>query len=202
MMCNIKEALIYCFCFFLILYSCGEGDSGRGDAYFAEGEYEEAIAAYNSVLSTTPANLKALYNRGRSYEELGNLDEAENDFKAALGVDSKNVQILLSLSNLYQKKKQHEMALQYANYAVEIPGAPATAYFLKGRAYHQLGNTQNAMTEYNAAIKMDPESGQALYYRGMLKLAMDNRSAGCEDLRLSVELNHGQAKAALAEHCK
>ena len=199
---KIKENLIYCICFMFLLVSCGEGGSNQGDTYFGNNQYEEAITAYNSVLENDPANVKALYNRGRSYEELGNLDEAENDFKAALNEDNKNVQVLLSISNLYQKKKQHEMALQYADYAVQIPGAPATAYFLKGRAYHQLGNTQNALTEYNAAIKMDPKSGQSYYYRGMLKLATDNNSGGCEDLKLASGLDHEQAKEAIEQHCQ
>lgn len=199
---KIKENLIYCFCFLLLLVSCGDNESSQGDTYFGSQQYEEAITAYNRVLENNPTNVKALYNRGRSYEELGNLDEAEKDFKAAFNEDNKNVQVLLSLSNLYQKKKQHEMALQYADYAVQIPGAPATAYFLKGRAYHQLGNTQNALTEYNAAIKMDPKSGQAYYYRGMLKIATNRKSGGCEDLNLAVGLDHAQAKEALEQHCQ
>lgn len=198
---KIKENLIYCICFLVLLVSCGEGESNQGDSYFANNQFDEAITAYNRVLENDPTNIKALYNRGRSYEELGKLDEAENDFKAALNEDDKNVQLLLSISNLYQKKKQHEMALQYADYAVQIPGAPATAYFLKGRAYHQLGNTESALTEYNAAIKMDSESGQAYYYRGMLKLATNDKSGGCEDLNLASGLNHEQAKEALEQHC-
>lgn len=199
---KFKENLIYSLCLLLVWVSCGEDRSNQGDTYFGKGQYEEAIQAYNRVLENNPTNVKALYNRGRSYEEVGNLDEAEKDFKSALNEDNKNIQVLLSLSNLYQKKKQHEMALQYADYAVEIPGAPAMAYFLKGRAYHQLGNTKNALTEYNAAIKMDPESGQTYYYRGMLKLATNNKSGGCKDLNLAAGLDHAQAKSAMEQHCQ
>ena len=199
---KLKEKSIYFFTFLVLLFSCNSNETSQGDEFYNNNQFEEAIAAYNSVLENNPTNVKALYNRGRSYEELNNLDEAEKDFKAALTEDAKNVQVLLSLSNLYQKKQQHEMALQYANYAVELPGAPATAYFLKGRAYHQLGNIQNALTEYDAAIKMDPESGQTFYYRGMLKIATDKIGAGCEDLNRAVGLDHEQAKAALAQHCQ
>jgi tetratricopeptide (TPR) repeat protein len=199
---KLKEKSIYFFTFLFLIFSCNSNETSQGDEFYNNNQFEEAIAAYNSVLENNPTNVKALYNRGRSYEELNNLDEAEKDFKAALTEDAKNIQVLLSLSNLYQKKQQHEMALQYANYAVELPGAPATAYFLKGRAYHQLGNIQNALTEYDAAIKMDPESGQTFYYRGMLKIATDKVGAGCEDLNRAVGLGHEQAKAALAQHCQ
>ncbi|HLW20683.1 MAG TPA: hypothetical protein VKX33_10180, partial [Cyclobacteriaceae bacterium] len=126
----------------------------------------------------------------------------ESDMKAAFSVDPKNVQVLMGLSNLYQKKKSYEMALQYASYATEVSGAPAMAFLLKGRAYHLLGNTENAMTEYNTAIKMNDEFGQAYYYRGMLKQATNRTRAACADFKLAVTLDHQPANEASEKYCQ
>lgn len=186
----------------LVLGSCSQGGSNRGDVLFSQEKYEEAIAEYNSFLASKPKNVKALYNRGRSYEELGNYPQAEKDFLAALNEDSKNIQVLLSLSNIYQKQKNHNSALLYADYAVEVPGAPAMAYFMKGRALHQIGNTQEALREYSAAIKMDKDFGQAYYYRGMLKIATDKKKSGCEDINLAIRLNFTTAQEAADKYCK
>ncbi|WP_194974623.1 tetratricopeptide repeat protein [Aquiflexum lacus] len=186
----------------LMMSSCSQGGSNRGDELFSEGKYEEAIKAYDSFLAAKPKNFKALYNRGRSYEELGNFPQAEKDFLAALSQDRKNIQVMLSLSNIYQKQKNHSSALLYADYAVEVPGAPAMAYFMKGRALHQIGNTQEAMREYSAAIKMDKDFGQAYYYRGMLKIATDKKISGCEDLALATRLNIAIAQEASDKYCK
>lgn len=117
-------------------FSCSEKDSSQGDQFFSNQQYEQAVDAYSEVLATNAKNTKALYKRGRAYEALGNLDEAEKDYKNVFDQNPRDVQVLMSLSNLYQKKKDNEMALQYASYATEIPGAPAMAFFLKGRAYH------------------------------------------------------------------
>lgn len=186
----------------LVLGSCSQGGSNKGDEFFSQGKYEEAIAAYDSFLASKPKNVKALYNRGRSYEELGDFSKAEKDFLAALNEDSKNIQLLLSLSNIYQKQKNHTSALLYADYAVEVPGAPAMAYFMKGRALHQIGNTQEALREYSAAIKMDKDFGQAYYYRGMLKIATDKKKSGCEDINLAIRLNFTTAQEAADKYCK
>lgn len=186
----------------LILGSCSQGGSNRGDELFSQGKYEEAIKAYDSFLAAKPKNVKALYNRGRSNEELGNFAQAEKDFLAALDQDSKNIQVMLSLSNIYQKQKNHTNALLYADYAVEVPGAPAMAYFMKGRALHQIGNTQEALREYSAAIKMDKDFGQAYYYRGMLKIATDKKKSGCEDIGLAIRLNVAIAEDARDRYCK
>jgi len=199
---NLKIKLIHFLIPLAVFFSCSESDSSQGDKFYNNNQFEEAVDAYSKVLVNSPKNVNALYNRGRSHEELGNLDEAESDMKAAFSVDPKNVQVLVGLSNLYQKKKSYEMALQYASYATEVSGAPAMAFLLKGRAYHLLGNTENAMTEYNTAIKMNDEFGQAYYYRGMLKQATNRTRAACADFKLAVALDHQPANEASEKYCQ
>jgi tetratricopeptide (TPR) repeat protein len=187
----------------LIMSSCGGGSSSqKGDAYFQNEQFEEAIIAYENFLETKPKNLKALYNKGRAHEELEDYDKAEESFKKALQVDPKNSQILLSLSNLYHKKKSYELSLMYADNAVEVSGATAMAYFMKVRALHQLGNVDEAMREYNAAIKMNPNYGQALYYRGMLNRLVDKNQQACADFRKAVENDFALAQDALTSYCQ
>lgn len=197
---NLKSQIILSLFVILIVWSCNSS-SNSGDDLFAIGKYEEAITAYDNFISTNPKNVKALYNRGRSHEEIGNYEKAEKDFILALANDSKNVHVMLSLSNLFQKQKNHSSALLYADRAVETPGAPAMAYFMKARALHQLGNTIEALKDYSAAIKMDKDFGQAYYNRGLLKLATKKKKSGCEDLTLAVKLNYDQAIEAKEKYC-
>ena len=185
-----------------VFVSCSKSDSSQGDQFFSNQQYEQAVEAYSEVLFTNSKNANVLYKRGRAHEALGNLDEAEKDYRTAFDLEPRDVQLLMSLSNLYQKRKDNEMALQYATYATEIPGAPAMAFFLKGRAYHLLGNTDNAMAEYNTAIKIDKDFGQVYYYRGMLKRATQQTRAACADFKLAVSLEFDQANEALEKYCK
>ncbi len=183
-------------------FSCGEsGSSSDGDTLFKNQQFEEAVAAYDKQLKNRPKNVKALYGRGRAFEELGDYEKAEESFKKALENDTKNTQILLSLSNLYHKRKNYELSLMYADNAVEVSGAPPMAYFMKARAMHQLGNVDEARREYNAAIKMSPNYGQAYYYRGMLNQATENPKQACDDFRKAAENNYEQAQEALSNYC-
>lgn len=186
----------------LTVGACSDGSGeNRADTHYTQGNYEEAITAYSKTLDTKPNNFHALYNRGRSYEELGDFQNAEKDFLTALKIEPRNTQLLLSLSNIFQKQKNHNSALLYAEQATEVAGAPAQAYFMKARALHQMGNTQEAMREYTAAVSIDKNYGQAYYYRGILKLAMDNKRGGCDDIRTAIKLNHSEAQAALEKYC-
>lgn len=186
----------------ILLSSCSENISKEGDTLFSQEKYQEAIVEYDDVLKNNPKYLKGLYNRGRAYEELGEFKKAEQDFLAAYAIDSKNTQVMMSLSNIYQKQKNHNSALLFADYAVQVPGAPAMAFFLKGRALHQIGNTKEAMKEYSTAIQMDKDFGQAYYYRGMLKFATDKKKSGCEDIKTALKLNYQEAQIALDKYCK
>ncbi len=55
----------------------------RGDALLLLGRADEALDAYNAALPLTPEDAYILYNRGRAYQALGNMDAAKADFTAA-----------------------------------------------------------------------------------------------------------------------
>ncbi|WP_186757862.1 tetratricopeptide repeat protein [Echinicola salinicaeni] len=199
---NYKKSVLVLLVSTSLMWGCNNQGSSEGDKFFESGHYKEAVDAYSERLATKPKDVNALYKRGRAYEELGDLDSAKEDFEAGYKQDPKNIQILLSLSNLYQKEDNFERSLLYAGYAVEVPGAPATAYFMKGRALHQMGKTDEAMDEYSTAIQIDEKYGQAYYYRGVLKYATKKTRSACEDFRLASGLNYKQADVALEKYCK
>ena len=48
---------------------------------YSNKNYEEAINQYSESLNLEPNDIKSLYRRGRSYEELGIYDKAEKDYQ-------------------------------------------------------------------------------------------------------------------------
>ncbi|WP_375582248.1 tetratricopeptide repeat protein [Cyclobacterium xiamenense] len=199
---KLNKNLLFPLGIFFLLFACGDNSSMKGDQFYSEGQYEEAIMAYASYLEKRPGNVKALYNKGRAHEELDEFKEAEKSFKAALAEEPKNIQVLLSLSNLYHRNGNPELALMYADNAVEISGAPSMAYFLKARSMHRIGNVKEAMREYNAAIKMSPKNGQYFYYRGLLYAATDDMAKACSDFKLAEENGFEEARESIRKYCK
>ena len=190
-------------CLLIALFSaCSEPGLSKGDQLFNKGEFTEAIDVYSEKLKYSPNDVRVLYNRGRAYEENGEFELAKSDFDEALDLDPKNFQVLLTLANLHHKEKNFTNALLYSNRAADIPGAPAMASFMKGRALHQLGDTQGALKAYGNAIKMDKEYGQAYYNRGLLKIAVGNIGSACEDFQLSRALEYPGAAEAFKKYCR
>lgn len=188
--------------FVVLFFACSEKKVSKGDNFFTDKKFEQAVTAYSNELKYMPNDVRILYHRGRSYEELKNFEEAKADFEKALELEPNNFQVLLSLANLHHKKKNFTNALLFANRAAEIPGAPAMASFMKGRALHQLGKTEEALKAYGNAIYLDKDFGQAYYNRGLLKIGLKNVKGACEDFQLSTALEYPGSEEAYKKYCK
>jgi tetratricopeptide (TPR) repeat protein len=187
----------------IAFFSCsGSPDINSGDAAFNKGDYSAAVMGYTESLQTNPSDLDLLYGRGRAYQELGKFLEAQEDFEQALNLDAKNFQVLLSLATIQLEQKSYASALLYATKAEEIPGAPARAAFLKGRALHQLGMPEDALKAYGNAIQVDKDFGQAYLNRGLLKIGLDRTKQACEDFKLAAALNYPGGAENLEKYCK
>lgn len=184
------------------LFSCSEQKSNPADRYFESGDYQQAVESYTANLKNRPSDVNIIYNRGRAYQEMGKLLEAQADFETAINLDPTNFQVLLSLATIQLEQKSYASALLYATKAEEIPGAPAMASFLKGRALHQLGMPEDALKAYGSAIQIDKEFGQAYYNRGLLKIALERTKQACEDFKLASTLEYPGASEAFQKYCK
>ncbi len=184
------------------LSSCSEQKSSPADQYFENQEYDLAAQTYSEELKNKPNDVKLLYNRGRAYQEHGDLERAQSDFESALKNDPSNSQVLLSLSTIQLDQKNYASALLYATKAEEIPGAPAMASFLKARALHQLGMPEDALKAYGNAIQLNRNFGQAYLNRGLLKIALERKKQACEDFKLAMALEYPGAEESFRKYCK
>lgn len=182
--------------------ACSEVKRDPADRYFENKQYDLAVETYTENLKLKPTDVTLLYNRGRAYQEMGDLTKARVDFESALAYDSKNFQVLLSLATIQLEEKNYASALLYATKAEEISGAPAMASFLKARALHQLGLPEDALKAYGTAIQIDRDFGQAYLNRGLLKVALDRKKQACEDFKLATVLEYPGAQDSFNKYCK
>ncbi len=185
----------------LIFIGCGEVSTSEGDELFENGEYEQAVNVYTDLLSTDPENTAYLYNRGRSFEELGITNKAIADFEKIVKVDPKHVNAFLSLSKIAYEQKKYSKALIHAGAAVKQNENSAKAHFLSARAAHQLGYADQALEFYNNAISIDRSYGEAFLYRGALKVGKNRFKSACEDFKQARALDAEGADNAIRDYC-
>ena len=200
---NYLPSYFFLLCLLAVFTSCSSSpEVNTGDSAFAKGDYPAAIEGYSQALKNNPSDVDLLFGRGRAYQEVGKDVDAQADFEAALNLDPKNFQVLLSLATVQLDQKSYASALLYATKAEEISGAPALASLLKGRALHQLGMPEDALKAYGNAIQLDGDYGQAYFNRALLKIALDRTKLACEDLRRAVALDYPGAQESLEKYCR
>lgn len=62
----------------------------RGIAYYAKGQYDQAVADYSTAIKANPRYEKAYFNRGNAYYAKGQYDEAIADYGKAIELNPKN----------------------------------------------------------------------------------------------------------------
>lgn len=185
----------------LVFWSCANEETKKGDDYFREGNYQEAVNAYSEILSIDPSNVQMLYGRARAREEMQNLEGAIQDYKKALTYDDRNVRVLIGLGDIYYKQKDFANALFYYEQATGFEKNNAYALFKEGRAHHKLGNVKEAMDLYNNALRENKKLGEAYLFRGALKVSQKNKRSACEDFRKAKSLGVSGADGAIGSYC-
>jgi anaphase-promoting complex subunit 7 len=82
--------------------------SAQVDLFLAMGKSDEAIAFLNGYIERQPDNDVLQTQLGHVYEELGQLDEAEKQYKRALSINPQNRLATASLQALDERRKEDE----------------------------------------------------------------------------------------------
>ncbi len=188
--------------FVVLISACNSDVTREADKLVRQGKYAEAIEAYSEYLATKPKDIKSLYNRGRAYEELGQLENARKDFIKVLDIDVENINANLSMGKYWYNKNDYNRAINFFDKVVKVDGRVSEAYLLRGRSYHQSGNFENARENYDLAINFDKKSAEAHLFRGALKVAAGQNKSACNDFNRAKALGSDEASSALGKYCK
>jgi len=198
----LKTNIFILFIAVIFITGCEDDSSRIGDKYFNNGDYQKAVEAYSEYLSLKPNNIKALYNRGRAYEELGMYDQALVDFNKVLVNDINNLPAQLSIVKDLYRRKAYEDAIYKCDLILETDPRNAQAFLLQGQSYQKMGKIKEAMKSYNTSISTNTDFGEAYLYRGILRIYLKQRSSACNDFKIAQSLKVSAASKALEDYCK
>lgn len=135
--------------------------------------YEDILKA-TKLDSTNVAYLIMLADV--SFKEL-KIQNTVDAFKKAITLDPENKEAHLKLSELYLYVKAYPQCLAQANEALRIDRNIAKAYFIKGFAYKETGDTSKAISSFQTVVELQPEYYDAHIQLGNIYVAKKNRIA-------------------------
>ncbi len=137
------------------------------------GEYEDAIERYEQALEVIPdlpeawVALAALYDvQGRDEDHRAALARAETLVEDPL-------RLTLLLARQYETVQLLDVAMAFAEQAIELDPGSAEAHLIRGGVHDSLGNREQALADFELASDLARERGEdALYVLARTRMGM------------------------------
>jgi len=138
----------------------------RGEAYMQIGEYQKSLDDFEKAIELDSENAIVYYDRALLRMRLEDYNSALNDINNALNAQTTKPSESLSMRNLYAKRGQLNLWLKnwqgaIADYTNSLARADGTVdpnvYAERAEAYTAMGEYENAVNDYNAAIRVISE---------------------------------------------
>lgn len=129
-----------------------------GISHLNENELQLAYIEFQKAVEVNPKGKKAYYAIGHIFFVQENYTEAAEAFKKALRVDKKYSDAHNYLGMVYERLRNHELAVMHFKRALQNPQyvTPEKAHYNLGRNYVQLGKIDEAISEFQASVRVAP----------------------------------------------
>ena len=163
----------------------------------AEGHYRKAVDIYKYALELDPGLLRARRDLAMTCVALGEFDEAKNHLIEVLRLDPKDVWSWVVLANHYSKQENdYATAEKFYKRALEIKPDDAWALSGFGALKMELGQPEDALKYFDAAIAAQPKLANAHYAKAVILQSQGDLPAAVTVLNtLFREAEHQDARS-------
>ncbi|MCB0756222.1 MAG: tetratricopeptide repeat protein [Flavobacteriales bacterium] len=168
----------------------------KGLCYKELGDTTKAIENLLEAVTQNPDNYDAFVELGiLNYSQKNPL--AEGYLKSALAIRPEGIDALYALGMYYQGADKLNEALETYTRIIEIDSTYSSAYFNMGYVQYQYLQLYNeALANFDKAVKVSPKYYQAVYMRGLCYEAKGDMTRAKREYAYALELNPNYGKAA------
>ncbi len=166
------------------------------------GDWQGAISAYTMLIKEDPRCADYYFHRGYAFSSLGNYEQAIEDYDNAIVLDPQHTQVFYQKGGACIGLGKLQQAIDCCNKDIELnykktKSHASLSYVNRGSVYGYLGNSQQAIKDFNKAIGLDPSNALAYSNRGLIYGTVANYQRAIIDYNKAIELNSQDADAYL-----
>jgi len=162
----------------------------KGFALMAQNNPQAAVEAFNTALKLKPDLLDARRALGQAYQQLGQFDRAEENYRRALAINDKDVASLNNLAWLLaEQRKKLDEALPLAVKADQLAPASPEVLDTLGWIQYRRGSYEEAEKSLTRAADKAPNNGTIRYHLGMAYARLGRRDDAVSALRRAAQLD-------------
>ena len=171
---------------------------GRGLLMFTLGEFDLAIADYNSALKICKTDTGRFYlisNRASAKIYKRDFQGGYEDLMICYKIDSNNMAVLTNLGAVCDEIGKDDEVMKYLLRAIQLSPKDVGGYANIGFRYQKLGDHRQAIQYYNKVLELSPEEPLGFSNRSYSKLKLGDIKGAMEDIEKAIELYPGNSYA-------
>jgi tetratricopeptide (TPR) repeat protein len=176
-----------------------QGELQKAEELLNAQQYDAAIAAYNAILTKTPALTMINMQIGRAYRLKKDYDSALGVYKKMLEAEPNNERAKIEIGMTNLEKGDFAAAESALSEAAQSVGASREVFYNLGEVKFAKGETEEAMTWYKRASDMDPNWGKPLFKLGLGHLQKGDTKAAIETLEKVIAVDPNSQEAGMAK---
>eukprot|EP00743_Colponemidia_sp_Colp-15_P009886 GILK01010834.1.p1 GENE.GILK01010834.1~~GILK01010834.1.p1 ORF type:complete len:694 (-),score=130.15 GILK01010834.1:90-2171(-) len=162
--------------------------------------FEDALRLFDTLIKMNPNNAQTFGNRGLAYYHLKQFDNSLDDFNTALSLEPNHESILQLRADLLSELQRFEEACSDWNRLVELTQAKDIECLIKrGYVLKMMNRSEDALTDFNAALHLDPMDIMALSHRAAVHEALSRYDESIQDVHSILIQDPNNAKALVAK---
>lgn len=133
----------------------------EGNELYAQGRFDEAIAAYRQALHWKPSHAEAYNNMGAALQARGRIEEAETAYHDAVRLKPDYATAWNNLGSILQEQRKPHEAVAACRRALQLDRSYPTANYNLGNALRSLHKLPDAADAFRAATRLKPDFAEA-----------------------------------------
>jgi tetratricopeptide (TPR) repeat protein len=163
-----------------------------GQILYAEKKYDSALAAFDAALAVRGSNLTAHLLRAEVQMELGHYAEALRSFNVYLAAGRPTAGAYRDRAQVRLRLEDYPGAIYDLSRALDLkpdqPADQAALHAERGWVYVALGAAQIARPDFEAAIRLHPDGGEAYAGRGYARVRQGKYLEAVADAQKALDL--------------
>jgi len=154
-----------------------------------EGKDREQRTILERLIKIDPKNVKALCDLGYIALRAKSLRTAANYFDQALAADKTSGEALIGRAIIYRYNRDSQKSEQLLNQAINLYPQWASPLHERARLYKGAGFNRDALADFDAAKKLEPNNYWISVDRGMILFDMNRKQDALEEFSRAVALD-------------
>ncbi len=153
------------------------------------GSFDEAIKAYDKVLSIQPENSLALSNKGFILIMTGEYEKALDLYNGLIQLNPLNARLWSKKGAILTKMNRSEEASRAVDRALEIAPKNAETLFTKGYIYSKIGRDEEALKYFDKVLGLAPFDQKALAKRAFVLSKLGRHAEAFESIGEALDIS-------------